>query len=69
MMALRACRAVGRALGGCRSDGDRRGLVCIEVNSGGEFHGLMTTTDVDIADEIVHEALAAATHLTGVRCW
>jgi hypothetical protein len=42
-----------------------RGLVCIEVNSGGEFHGLMTTTDVDIADEIVREALAAATHFTG----
>ena len=41
-----------------------RGLVCIEVNSGGEFHGLMTTTDVDIADEIVLEALAAAAHIS-----
>jgi hypothetical protein len=38
--------------------------MCIEVNSGGEFHGLMSTTDVDIADEIVREAMAQATHYT-----
>jgi len=63
-MALRACRAVGARWAGVDLMETDRGLVCIEVNSGGEFHGLMTTTDVDIADEIVREALAAATHFT-----
>ena len=63
-MALRACRAVGARWAGVDLMETDRGLVCIEVNSGGEFHGLMSTTDVDIADEIVREALAAATHFT-----
>jgi hypothetical protein len=31
-------------------------LKVIEVNTGGEFKGLMTTTDRDIAGEIVEEA-------------
>jgi [lysine-biosynthesis-protein LysW]---L-2-aminoadipate ligase len=64
-MALRACRAVGARWAGVDLMETDGGLVCIEVNSGGEFHGLMSTTDVDIADEIVREALAAATHFTG----
>jgi [lysine-biosynthesis-protein LysW]--L-2-aminoadipate ligase len=63
-MALRACRAVGARWAGVDLMETDNGLVCIEVNSGGEFHGLMTTTDVDIADEIVREALASATHFT-----
>jgi len=63
--ALRACRAVGARWAGVDLVETDRGLLCIEVNSGGEFHGLMTTTDVDIADEIVIEAIAAATHLAG----
>lgn len=62
-MALRACRAVGARWAGVDLMETDRGLVCIEVNSGGEFHGLMTTTDVDIADEIVLEALAAAAQI------
>ena len=32
----------------------------IEVNTGGEFKGLMSTTDVDIAGAIVDEALRLA---------
>jgi [lysine-biosynthesis-protein LysW]--L-2-aminoadipate ligase len=63
-MSLRACRAVGARWAGVDLMETDRGLVCIEVNSGGEFHGLMTTTDVDIADEIVLEALAAAAHIS-----
>jgi [lysine-biosynthesis-protein LysW]--L-2-aminoadipate ligase len=63
--ALAACRAVGARWAGVDLVETDRGLLCIEVNSGGEFHGLMTTTDVDIADEIVIEAIAAAANLTG----
>jgi glutathione synthase/RimK-type ligase-like ATP-grasp enzyme len=29
------------------------GLKVIEINVGAEFHGLMETTDIDIADEIL----------------
>jgi hypothetical protein len=36
----------------------------IEINTGGEFKGLMTTTDHDIAGEIVEEAARMA--LTGI---
>jgi hypothetical protein len=32
-------------------------LKVVEVNTGGEFKGLMSTTDVDIAGEIVEEAV------------
>lgn len=64
-IAQRACRAVGAVWAGVDLIETDRGLLCIEVNSGGEFHGLMTTTDVDIADEIVHQAMASATHYTG----
>ena len=35
------------------------GFTCVEVNTGGEFHGLMKTTDRDIAAEIVNELLLA----------
>jgi [lysine-biosynthesis-protein LysW]--L-2-aminoadipate ligase len=59
-MSLRACRAVGARWAGVDLIETDRGLLCIEVNSGGEFHGLMSTTDVDIADEIVREALSLA---------
>ena len=36
------------------------GYTVLEVNTGGEFHGLMTTTDVDIAGEIVDETMRIA---------
>ena len=59
-MALAACKAVGAHWAGVDLMETDRGLVCIEVNSGGEFHGLMTTTDVDIAGEIIEEAARVA---------
>ena len=59
-LALRACRAVGARLAGVDLIESGSGLQIVEVNSGGEFRGLMTTTDVDIADAIVAEALNVA---------
>jgi len=59
-LALRACVAVGARLAGVDLFETPDGLQVVEVNSGGEFKGLMTTTDVDIAAEIVAEAVRLA---------
>jgi [lysine-biosynthesis-protein LysW]--L-2-aminoadipate ligase len=59
-LSLRACAAVGACLAGVDLIETADGLKIIEVNTGGEFRGLMTTTDVDIADEIVSEAVRIA---------
>jgi [lysine-biosynthesis-protein LysW]--L-2-aminoadipate ligase len=59
-LALRACGAVGARLAGVDLIETDNGLAVIEVNTGGEFKGLMTTTDVDIAGEIVDEAVRTA---------
>jgi [lysine-biosynthesis-protein LysW]---L-2-aminoadipate ligase len=59
-LALRACTAVGARLAGVDLIETRDGLEVIEVNTGGEFKGLMSTTDVDIAGAIVDEALRTA---------
>ncbi len=59
-LALRACDAVGARLAGVDLFETPNGLQVVEVNSGGEFKGLMTTTDVDIAGEIVEEAVRLA---------
>ena len=59
-LALRACAAVGARLAGVDLIETRDGLKVIEVNTGGEFKGLMSTTDVDIAGAIVDEALHTA---------
>ncbi|MCC7022472.1 MAG: lysine biosynthesis protein LysX [Thermomicrobiales bacterium] len=59
-LALRACRAVGARLAGVDLIETEDGLEVIEVNTGGEFKGLMSTTDVDIAGAIVDEALQTA---------
>lgn len=56
-LSLRACQAVGAHLAGVDLIETPNGLQVLEVNTGGEFRGLMTTTDVDIADEIVSEAI------------
>jgi len=63
-LALRACRAVGARLAGVDLIETGDGLQIVEVNTGGEFRGLMTTTDVDIAAEIVTEAVRTALTLT-----
>jgi [lysine-biosynthesis-protein LysW]--L-2-aminoadipate ligase len=60
-LALRACDAVGARLAGVDLFETPDGLQVVEVNSGGEFKGLMTTTDVNIAGEIVEEAVRLAT--------
>lgn len=59
-LALRACAAVGARLAGIDLIETRDGLAVVEVNTGGEFKGLMTTTDVDIAGVIVDEAVSMA---------
>ena len=46
--------------GRCRPHRNGRGLKVIEINTGGEFKGLMTTTDRDLAGEIVEEAARMA---------
>lgn len=59
-LALRACDAVGARLAGVDLFETGEGLQVVEVNSGGEFKGLQTTTSVNIADEIVLEAIRLA---------
>jgi [lysine-biosynthesis-protein LysW]---L-2-aminoadipate ligase len=59
-LAMAACRAVGTRLAGVDLIETADGLKIVEVNSGGEFRGLMSTTDVDIAGAIVSEALRVA---------
>jgi [lysine-biosynthesis-protein LysW]--L-2-aminoadipate ligase len=59
-LALRACQAVGSRLAGVDLMETDDGLKIIEVNTGGEFKGLMTTTNIDIAAEIVNEAIEIA---------
>ena len=58
--ALAACKAVGARWAGVDLIELDEGYTCVEVNTGGEFHGLMTTTDVDIAGEIVDETMRIA---------
>lgn len=59
-LALRAARAVGGEIMGVDIAETSRGLTVIEINVGAEFHGLMETTEVDIADEIVAYVTARA---------
>jgi [lysine-biosynthesis-protein LysW]--L-2-aminoadipate ligase len=59
-LALRACAAVGARLAGVDLIETQAGLEVIEVNTGGEFKGLASTTDVDIAGAIVDEAVRTA---------
>lgn len=59
-LALRGCEVVGARLAGVDLIETKDGLKVIEINTGGEFKGLMTTTDRDIAGEIVEEAARIA---------
>lgn len=65
-MSLRACAAVGARLAGVDLIETNDGLQVVEVNTGGEFRGLMTTTDVDIAAEIVAEAVSLVDRTTRI---
>lgn len=57
---LQACHSVGARLAGVDLIETYDGYTVLEVNTGGEFHGLMTTTDVDIPGEIVEETIRIA---------
>ena len=59
-LANRACHAVGACLAGVDLIETPDGLKVIEVNTGGEFAGLMTTTDIDLAAAIVEETVRTA---------
>jgi [lysine-biosynthesis-protein LysW]--L-2-aminoadipate ligase len=59
-LALSACECVGARLAGVDLIETGEGLKVIEINTGGEFKGLMTTTSRDIAGEIVEEAARIA---------
>lgn len=59
-LAIRACAAVDARLAGVDLIETNEGLKVIEINTGGEFKGLMTTTDRDLAGEIVEEAARIA---------
>jgi [lysine-biosynthesis-protein LysW]---L-2-aminoadipate ligase len=59
-IALKACTAVGARVAGVDVVETHDGLAIVEVNTGGEFKGLMSTTDIDIAAEIVNEAMRIA---------
>jgi len=67
-LSLRACRAVKARLAGVDLIETPDGLKIVEVNSGGEFRGLMGTTDTDIAAEIVSEAIETAKRGRAKRC-
>lgn len=58
-IALAACKAVGARWAGVDLIELEDGYTCVEVNTGGEFHGLMRTTDRNIAAEIINELLLA----------
>ena len=57
---LHACHSVGARLAGVDLIETYDGYTVLEVNTGGEFHGLMTTTEVDIPGEIVEETIRIA---------
>lgn len=59
-LALRAAAAVGGEIMGVDIAETSRGLTVIEINVGAEFHGLMETTDISIAGEIVDYVIRRA---------
>ncbi len=59
-IAIDAVRAVGATLAGIDLVETPDGLKVIEVNSGVEFKGLRTTTDLSIPDVILDHAVSAA---------
>ncbi len=66
-ISLHAARAVGGEIMGVDLVETDEGLKVIEINVGAEFHGLMETTDVDIAGEILDYVVAKARQTSGTR--
>jgi [lysine-biosynthesis-protein LysW]--L-2-aminoadipate ligase len=59
-LALHASQAVGGDIMGVDIAETDAGLTVIEINVGAEFHGLMETTEISIADEIVDYVVSRA---------
>ena len=59
-LSLKSCEAVGAQIAGVDLIETFDGYSVVEVNTGGEFHGLRSTTSIDIAAEIVEEAVRTA---------
>jgi [lysine-biosynthesis-protein LysW]--L-2-aminoadipate ligase len=66
-VALRAKDAVGAILAGIDLMETPDGYSVIEVNTGAEFKGLMSTTDIDIAAEIIDETMRVARKVHDAR--
>lgn len=66
-ISLDAARAVGGEIMGVDLVETDEGLKVIEINVGAEFHGLMETTDVDIAGEILDYVIGKARRARGAR--
>ena len=66
-ISLHAARSVGGEIMGVDLVETNEGLKVIEINVGAEFHGLMETTDVDIAGEILDYVAAKARTAAGSR--
>jgi glutathione synthase/RimK-type ligase-like ATP-grasp enzyme len=66
-VALRAKDAVGAILAGIDLMETPDGYSVIEVNTGAEFKGLMSTTDIDIAAEIIDETMRVAKKVHDAR--
>ncbi len=66
-MSLAASAAVGGEIMGVDLIETNEGLKVLEINVGAEFHGLMETTDVDIAGEILSYVEQKANKASGVR--
>jgi [lysine-biosynthesis-protein LysW]--L-2-aminoadipate ligase len=66
-LSLRSCAAVGARIAGVDLIETFDGYSVVEVNTGGEFHGLLSTTHVDIAAEIVTEAVRVGTSAQAER--
>ncbi len=66
-ISLKAARAVGGEIMGVDLVETNEGLKVIEINVGAEFHGLMETTEIDIAGEILDYVVARARQAAGPR--
>ncbi len=65
-LALRSARAVEADIAGVDVVETEDGFKVIEINVGAEFHGLIETTDTDIAGEIVGFLMSRARQRVGV---
>jgi [lysine-biosynthesis-protein LysW]--L-2-aminoadipate ligase len=67
--AIAAAQAVGAVLAGIDLIESPDGYSVVEVNTGAEFKGLMTTTDADIPGEIIAETVRVAQRGMAATPW